>query len=240
MRHPCNKCAFKDWFVWPRGPGRPWPDPLSEDQRKKLQTTVERGLVQVRDILARHGQALEQLPEPTQRAHRFLAAIDWPRVPASPFAVQTPRRSVGTVQLSGLASAADGMMHRLSRPEVIPGASDHVYEDILTWNHIIDGVIRKGSIPPEQLTPQSWSARVGWRTWPRGRTSRSTERPSPWPCRFWNNAPGTWATLTITSTCTFAPCGASTGCKRIDSPRNTVDRPGCRRVFGVGPIGLWP
>ncbi|MEI8196818.1 MAG: hypothetical protein WCI73_13040, partial [Phycisphaerae bacterium] len=134
---------------------------LSEDHRKGLQTTTERGLVQVRDILARHGQVLEQLPEPSQRAYRYLAAIDWSAVPASPHVPPAPRRSVGTVQLSGFSVGLDELMHRLSRPEVVDGASEGVYNEILALHHVAEDIIQKGSIQPEQLTAQSWSAR-GW------------------------------------------------------------------------------
>ena len=134
---------------------------LSEDQRKRLQTTAERGLQQVKDILARHGEVLEQLPEPSQRAYRFLAAIDWSSVPTSPLTQQTPQRSVGTVQLSGFSSAMDQLMHCLSRPEVVEGYSESVYTKILAWHHMAEDSLRKGNIQPEQLTPQSWAAR-GW------------------------------------------------------------------------------
>lgn len=134
---------------------------LSEDERKRLQTTAEQGLLQVKDILARHGEVLEQLPEPSQRAYRFLAAIDWSSIPTSPLAQHTPQRSVGTVQLSGFSSAMDQWMHCLSRPEVIEGYSESVYTKIITWHHMAEDSLRKGNIQPEQLTPQSWAAR-GW------------------------------------------------------------------------------
>ena len=134
---------------------------LSDDHRNRLKTTVERGLQQVRDILARHGQVLTQLPEPSQRAHRFLATIDWSCVPTSPLTQQPPRRTVGTVQLSGFASGTGQIMHRLSRSEVIEGASESVYTSILEWHRVAEDIIRKGNIQPEQLTPQSWAVR-GW------------------------------------------------------------------------------
>ncbi|MFQ5591408.1 MAG: hypothetical protein ACE5HE_09620 [Phycisphaerae bacterium] len=133
--------------------------PLSSAQKKRLRETVMTSLRQVDRIVAKHGVTVDHFPEPTRRAYRFLATLDFDAITSQVTAVPDVAAR-GNVSLVGLKSYLDGVLASLAQP-VPADKADELHEAIRSANENIEDHLQINSLIAMDLTTQCRSIR-GW------------------------------------------------------------------------------
>jgi hypothetical protein len=135
--------------------------PTSAGRRQELREFVTDSLRQVDRILAAHATPLENLPPPTQRAYRFLAALDFDATTLPGGLTEAPpdtSPAAGNVSLVRLAAFWQRLLDRLAQPPMV-GDEDDPYESLSSANKNIERYLQDQGLDPCQLTQQSRAVR---------------------------------------------------------------------------------
>lgn len=135
--------------------------PVSAGRRQELREFVTDSLRQVDRILAAHATPLENLPPPTQRAYRFLAALDFDAATLPGGATEAPpdtSPAAGNVSLVRLAAFWQRLLDRLAQSPTV-GDEDNPYESLNSANKNIERYLQDQGLDPCQLTQQSRAVR---------------------------------------------------------------------------------
>lgn len=139
--------------------------PLTVERRERLRKQVSDNLQQVQQILRNRAAQVGDLPAPSQRAYRFLAALEWANVPAAapPEAQAAPAEVPATpktmLSWRGLNAFIDRMLGRLATAgeAELPSIGDAISRT----SRQIELTIQRRSVPPDGLSAATRDQR-GW------------------------------------------------------------------------------